>query len=228
MAFIYAMSDMHGDMKAFERSMSVVDLSDSESKLVLCGDYMPPPDEDFTMVRAIMKLQEEHPDQVIALAGNHEYRLVEEHRFSGLEGDPALVWMRNLPMFYETDTQIFVHAGVDEEAWDLWKCGTEDAYFCEKMPWSTGKFLKDVIAGHVGTYSISGDEAFHDVFWDGESHYYLDGTVQKSGHIPVLKYDIDHKRYTAFTFKEDGTFEEYEPEPPTARFISAPDEDLYY
>lgn len=216
MPYLYAMSDMHGDMEAFERSMAVVDLSHPESKLILCGDYMPPPDGDFTMIRGIMRLQEAHPGQVIALMGNHEYRFVEEHRFSEHEDDPAFAWMRELPLYYETPTQIFVHAGVDEEAEDLWKWGTEDACFCEKIPWSEGPFLKDVIAGHIGTYNMAGDEGFHEVYWDGASHYYLDGTVHRSHMVPVLKYDIERKRYTAFTFDAEGVPEEYVPEPPSA------------
>lgn len=204
MAFIYAMSDMHGDMEAYERALSVVDLDDPDNLLILCGDYMAPPDDDFTMIRAIMDLQEHHPDQVVALAGNHEYRFVEEHRFTACEDEPEFGWMRALPLFFETPTQIFVHAGVDEEAEDLWKVGTEDSYFCEKFPATTGPFLKDVIAGHVGTYALAGDESFHDVFWDGASHYYLDGTVQRSHRIPVLKYDTEKKRYTAFRYDDEG------------------------
>lgn len=214
MAFIYAMSDMHGEMEAFKRALSVVDLEDSDNMLVLCGDYMPAPDIDTTMVEAIMQLQEEHPWQVIALCGNHELHYIDDHAFVGNGVDPALDWMRSLPFYYETDAQIFVHAGVDEEAGDLWKWGTEDACFCEKFPWDTGKFLKDVVAGHTGTRIIAGDPDFHEVYWDGESHYYLDGTVYVSHNIPVLKYDTKHQRYTAFTFDEDGMVTEYELEPP--------------
>lgn len=214
MAYLYAMSDMHGDMEAFERALSVVDLSDMENRLILCGDYMPPPDTDTTMVEAIMRLQEEHPWQVIAIAGNHELMYMEDHAAVGKDGDPALDWMRSLPFYYETDKQIFVHAGVDEEAGDLWKWGSEDADFCGKYHWSTGPFLKDVIAGHTGTYKIAGDPEFHDVYWDGKSHYYLDGTVQKSHRIPVLKYDVEHDHYTAFTFDDNGVAKEYEIEAP--------------
>lgn len=214
MAYIYAMSDMHGDMDALERAMSVVDLSDPDSKLIFLGDYMPPPDEDFTMVRELMRIQNEHPDQVIALAGNHEYRLVETHRFGLLEEDPAFVWMKTLPLFYETDTQIFIHAGVDEEAEDLWKYGSEDSYFCEKMPWSIGPFIKDVIAGHIGTFNMAGDPDFHEVFWDGESHYYLDGTVHVSHNIPVLKYDTERECYTAYSYDENGVPHEHKVKTP--------------
>lgn len=204
MAFIYAMSDMHGDMEAYERALSVVDLDTPDNLLVLCGDYMAPPDGDFTMIHAIMELQQRYPQQVIALAGNHEYRFVEEHRFTDYEDDPAFAWMRALPLYFETPTQIFVHAGVDEEAEDLWKVGTEDSFFCEKIPATTGSFLKDIIAGHVGTYALARDDSFHDVFWDGASHYYIDGTVQRSHHVPVLKYDTEKKRYTSFRYDNEG------------------------
>lgn len=210
MAYIYAMSDMHGDMEAFGRAMSVVDLDDPDNMVVFCGDYMPPPDGDFALIREVMKLQDEYPGQVVALMGNHEHRFVEEYRFTDYEDDPAFAWMKMLPYYYETEDQIFVHAGVDEEAWDLWKVGTSEDDLCEKPFWDEGEFLKDIIAGHIGTWNMAGDEDFHDVYWDGASHYYLDGTVQKSGQIPVLKYDTKHKRYTAFTFDAEGRPEEYE------------------
>lgn len=106
-------------------------------------------------------------------------------------------WLRGLPYYYETETQIFVHAGVDEEAGEYWKWGTEDRYYTEKYPAATGRFYKDVIAGHVGTSWLAGDPDFHDVYWDGESHYYIDGTVKKSGALPVLAYDEGSGRYYA-------------------------------
>lgn len=154
MAFIYAMSDMHGEMEAFRRALSVIDLENSDNMLILCGDYMPPPDTDTAMVEAIMRLQEEHPQQIIALCGNHELHYIDDHEAVCRGVDPALDWMRGLPFYYETDTQIFVHAGIDEEAGDLWRWGTEDAYFCEKFPWSTGKFLKDIIAATLERGSL--------------------------------------------------------------------------
>ena len=73
-----------------------------------------------------------------------------------------IAWMRNLPYYYETDKQIFVHAGIDEEAGEWWEWGTSDYYFVNKYPATTGEFYKDIIAGHVGTASISGNKDFHD------------------------------------------------------------------
>lgn len=52
---------------------------------------------------------------------------------------------------------IFVHAGVDEEADDLWEWGTDDYTFTEKYPAQTGKFYMNIVAGHIGTGVIAGD-----------------------------------------------------------------------
>lgn len=111
-------------------------------------------------------------------------------------------WMRKLPYYYETEKQIFVHAGVDEEAGDWWKWGTSNNYFVNKYPATTGKFYKDIIAGHIGTASISGDKDFHDIYYDGQSHYYIDGTVSISGNIPVLVYDDKADKYYSLEKEE--------------------------
>ncbi len=113
-----------------------------------------------------------------------------------LENNRELIgWLRQLPYFYETEGQIFVHAGIDEAAGARWRERTPESTFVWKYPPTFGHFSKDVIAGHVGTADISGDRAFHDIFWDGQSHYYIDGTVLKSGQIPVLVCDTETGRY---------------------------------
>lgn len=98
-------------------------------------------------------------------------------------------WLRRLPYFYETDRQIFVHAGIDEEADDWWPWATPEHTFVGKFPAVTGSFLKDIIAGHVGTSALAGDEDYHGVFWDGESHYYIDGSIQRGGQLNILSWD---------------------------------------
>lgn len=67
--------------------------------------------------------------------------------------------------------------------------------FIGKFPPSTGKFYKDIIAGHVGTGRLKNDPNFHDILWDGASHYFCDGSVQFSGYVPVLVYDYDTDKY---------------------------------
>ena len=74
---IYAMSDIHGCIDAFEKSLSFVDLSDGHSMLILCGDYCDRGPASLEVYQKIMGLQRDYPNQVIALRGNHEEMLLE-------------------------------------------------------------------------------------------------------------------------------------------------------
>ena len=117
-----------------------------------------------------------------------------------------LSWMRKLRLFYETDTQIFVHAGVDEEIPEEeaeWcTIGTPDYVMTGKYPPTVGHFYKDVIAGHVAASHLARDKSFSGIFFDGESHYYIDGTAGKNRKILCLAYDEKQKKY--YELDEDG------------------------
>lgn len=213
---IYAMSDIHGEKDAFEDSLSVVDFTDPSTMLILCGDYLDRYHNRPEFLTYVMEFQESHQGQVVALMGNHEAMYIEEISepdfafLSEREGEgftpydvgslreqdgAMLRWLHGLPFYYETDDQIFVHAGVDEEAGEYWKVGAEDYYFYSKYPQTYGSFLKDIIAGHVSTFQMCGENR---VYWDGQSHFFLDGTTEKSGFVPVLKYDTETSQYTSF------------------------------
>lgn len=126
------------------------------------------------------------------------------------EDKEVLSWLKKLPLYHETDTQIFVHAGIDEDAGEHWKFGVEDNYFYEKFPPTQGKFQKDIIAGHAGVhcYELANDPDFHEVFWDGASHFYLDGATEFSGKLPLLKYCAETGKYTTFARDADGKWHE--------------------
>ena len=104
---------------------------------------------------------------------------------------------------------------VDEEAGDLWEWGTDDYTFTEKYPTQTGKFYMNIVAGHIGTGEISGDPNFHDIYYDGESHYYIDGTVLHSGAVPVIKLDIDSNKFYRVTETGDWLILPYDEEKET-------------
>lgn len=103
-------------------------------------------------------------------------------------------WIKKMPLYYETDTQIFVHAGIDEEAENLWKIGTPEEVFLWKYPATTGLFYKNIISGRIGTATFKKDSKFHDIYHDGESHYFIDGSVYGNGKLLVLGYE-DGKYY---------------------------------
>ncbi len=120
-----------------------------------------------------------------------------------LENNRDLVgWIRSMESFYETDRQIFVHAGVDEEAGEDWKWGTGDEIFLWKFPATTGAFYKTIIAGHVGTSRMAGRSDYHDIYYDGKSHYYIDGSVYRQGKLLLLAYDESKDKY--YQVGEDG------------------------
>ena len=121
-----------------------------------------------------------------------------------LSGHGDLIrWIQKMPAYYDADDQIFVHAGVDEEAEEYWMWGTSEDVLLGKFPASKGKFYKTIVAGHVGTGSreLANDRTYHDVYYDGESHYYIDGSVYKEGKLLLLGYDESEGKYYQI---EDG------------------------
>lgn len=98
---------------------------------------------------------------------------------------------------FETKNQIFVHAGVDEEAGEYWMWGTSDSTLLGKFPATTGRFYKTIIAGHVstGNRDLADDRNYHDIYYDGESHYYIDESVYQGGKLLLLAYDEENGKY---------------------------------
>lgn len=206
---IYAMSDIHGCLQEFEAALELIDLS-GDNKLILLGDYIHSGADSYGVLKKIMKLQHQYgTDKIIALMGNHEELVIEgrapiqESWGDGLydsgneEDDNYIFFMQNLPLYHVEENVIFVHAGIDEDAGEEWEWESTDRDFLEKYPAETGYFSGEmtIVAGHVGTAVITNDYRFHDIYFDGESHYYIDATVYESGIINVLMYDT-----------EDGTF----------------------
>ena len=99
------------------------------------------------------------------------------------ENHDLIAWIRKMPLYYETKDMIFVHAGINEKAGKNWKAATGEEVFLAKYPPTTGKFIKTIVAGHTGTSSefLSNDSENHDIYFDGQSHYYIDGTVYRPG-----------------------------------------------
>ncbi|WP_143469785.1 MULTISPECIES: hypothetical protein [unclassified Leucobacter] len=106
-----------------------------------------------------------------------------------------IFWLRGLPLLHEEDHAIYVHAGVDEEAGQLWRVATPEHVLTEKYPASTGPFVKTIVAGHVRTSELHADGS-HEVFHDGASHYYIDAAVEETGRLNVLKYDVESREFS--------------------------------
>jgi serine/threonine protein phosphatase 1 len=103
-------------------------------------------------------------------------------------------WLENLPYVYETKNQIFIHAGVDERLGRKWRDG-ELHHFLWKKQADFGTFHKDIISGHIHTEKISEISGHFGAYYDGESHYYLDGNTPRSSELPILRYNKETGDY---------------------------------
>ncbi|MFT8322390.1 MAG: metallophosphoesterase [Bacillus sp. (in: firmicutes)] len=118
---------------------------------------------------------------------------------------------KKTPLYYETDKQIYVHAGICETDPFLWKYATQPEEFTWEYPAETGSFYKDIIAGHISTVTVSADsEYLGKVFWDKQSHFFIDGEAERSGIVPLLKYDTYTGIYSSYTKEMDKSWMEYQ------------------
>lgn len=206
------MSDLHGCYYEFEDALDLVEehLGEKDTMLCLLGDYIHGGDGSYEVLDRIMSLQKRYgKDKIIALMGNHEdlvltgFSSINSENDEPREDDDKYInWISNLPTHFTYGNTIFVHAGIDEEAGEDWEWGTSDETFTSKYPADLGKVEgldKKIVAGHIGTYSISNDPNFNDIYYDGQSHFYIDGTVIKTGVIPVLLVDTDKDKYYKVT-----------------------------
>ena len=118
---------------------------------------------------------------------------------NNIKFNPFINWFKKRyrdKRYYETDTQIFVHAGIDEEAGKLWKDLTSSEMFTNKFPITTGGFFKDIVSGHIASWEVAKDKTYQGkIYFDGKSHYFIDGDVKNSKTIPVICYDTVTKSY---------------------------------
>lgn len=118
---------------------------------------------------------------------------------NNIKFNPFINWFKKRyrdKRYYETDTQIFVHAGIDEEAGKLWKYLTSSEMFTNKFPTTTGGFFKDIVSGHIASWEVAKDKTYQGkIYFDGKNHYFIDGDVFHSKTIPVICYDTVTKSY---------------------------------
>ena len=239
MAKIYAISDIHGHFNEFINSLSKVDLSVEDNRLILLGDYIDNGSQSFQVISKIIELEKIYPKQIITLFGNHDewfyhwlildkptasafpetinsFFSTDELNYilksnpnnfeTGVRNEirnnakfiPFINWFQKRyedSRYFETENQIFVHAGIDE-ANNLWKDLTSPEMFTNKFPITTGRFYKDIISGHVASWEIAKNKSYlGKIYHDSKSHYFIDGDVKNSKTIPVICYDTITQKY---------------------------------
>lgn len=156
-------------------------------------------DSNLATARSFLEPDEfEHVRHLLVLKRFEEAYRYTVGRMRKAHGD-VIKWIGRLPYYWESPFgQVFVHAGIYEEAGvDWWKPGTPEEFFTTMQPLYAGQhFDLDVIAGHVSTETVSGIAGYRGIWFDGESHYYVDSNVMEHGEVAVLAYDSETGRYS--------------------------------
>ena len=207
---IFAMSDIHGYLDAFLDALARVDLEDKDNMLILCGDYIHGGTDSYGVVEKIIELKKKYNKRVIVLMGNHEYDAIEtgsivddysiNEEYDEKRDKKCLDFISKLDLYYNyKDEVVFCHAGIDEEAGEIWEAGTAEYFYIGKHPPETGHFCINIVAGHVSAATVAKNPKHKGVYYDGENHYFIDGCTEKSGYVPVLMYDTKEKKFYEVT-----------------------------
>ena len=224
MVKIYAISDIHGYLDEFIDALNKIDYMDNGSQsfqviskiielekiypkqiITLFGNH-----EEWFYDWLILEepTASAFPETIKSFFSTEELNYILKSNFetsvrneikTNNKFSPFMKWFQTHykdKRYYETDSQIFVHAGIDEEAGKLWKELTSSEMFTNKFPLTTGGFFKDIVSGHVASWEVAKDKTYQGkIYHDSKSHYFIDGDVNNSKTIPVLCYDTITKKY---------------------------------
>lgn len=135
---IWAIGDIHGEANKLKHLLFLLkehhSLDLSKDKIIFLGDYVDRGKDSFRVLETIYTLQEAFPDNIAALAGNHELMMLEYHKtrcdwglwhanggkateksfykHHGSKRCPGhlLKWLNNLPLSHEEPGFFFSHA----------------------------------------------------------------------------------------------------------------------
>jgi serine/threonine protein phosphatase 1 len=132
-----AVGDIHGCFDLLKKLIEkIIRFTPDEDMLIFMGDYLDRGNRSKEVVQYLGSLKEKYPDNIILLKGNHEelaYNALTAPdpgkemifwrlnggadtvlSFGGIKnaGECLIPFIESLQLYYETDTHIFVHAGI--------------------------------------------------------------------------------------------------------------------
>lgn len=179
--------DIHGKLALFNRLLGAMNYQAGEDKLILIGDLVDRGEDSRGVVQRAIELQQEAPDKVIILKGNHEAMMLSAltdpegeqaelwlynggvetlHSYINAEGEfdvPEDHWrfMESLPTWYEDEHAIYVHAALPEEGGKF--IHPSEVADSPEIYWSRNRHFfsnyrgKTVIFGHTITGMLFGE-----------------------------------------------------------------------
>lgn len=139
----YVIGDLHGRLDLLEKSVQKISdhVGENVFQIITLGDYI----DRGPNSRGVIEYLMAHPE-IIALQGNHEAMAVQtiscslntswwagngggatlqsygqnywngDDLYTSLVPEEHVQWMHSLPLYYETEKQVFVHAGIPNDA----------------------------------------------------------------------------------------------------------------
>lgn len=170
-------SDIHGCYNELKELLSTLEENKAYNKdvdkLIFLGDYIDRGKDSRLVIKLIRELQENN-NNVIALMGNHEDMLLDylndksnswiwngyKNTMESYDGfneqfKDDVEWIKNLPLYYEDEYFIYVHAGVD--AYKTMEQQSKNTLLWIREPFIYGvkEYHKKVIFGHTPTMYLT-------------------------------------------------------------------------
>ena len=171
-----AISDIHGCYNELKRLLLDLEYDKENDKLIFLGDYIDRGKDSRLVISLIRRLQENNKN-VVALMGNHENMLLEYYKgidycwsFNGSEETiksykgfnnqfkDDMQWMRCLPLYYEDEHFIYVHAGIDVNKPIEEQDKNTLLWIRDDFIYNDKQYYKRVIFGHTPTLGINGKD----------------------------------------------------------------------
>lgn len=169
-------SDIHGCYNELKELLLTLEEKDEYNKdidrLIFLGDYIDRGEDSRKVIELIRNLQKDN-DNVIALMGNHEDMLlsyykdidncwlyngsnetIKSYRLYNKQFKDDMEWMRNLPLYYEDEYFVYVHAGIDVDK-PLEEQDRETLLWIrEPFIYNNKGYHKRVVFGHTPTINF--------------------------------------------------------------------------
>lgn len=170
--------DIHGCYKELKSLIATLEKNrkydKKKDRLIFLGDYIDRGSDSRKVIGFIKDLQK-HNKNVIALMGNHEDMFLNylnefdnSWTYNGYETTlesykgytkylrKDVEWMENLPLYYEDEHFIYVHAGIDYDKTMDEQDKQTLLWIREPFIYNYAKYDKRVIFGHTPTFSLNG------------------------------------------------------------------------
>lgn len=218
----YAIADLHGRYDLLLEAINLIydDAGSDDYKIITLGDYIDRGPKSAEIIKHLMG----RTGDTICLKGNHEAMMVETItkplmpdwwvgnggdttlKSYGWGGEPYSIysydvvakahveWMQNLPLYFETEKQLFVHAGIPQDNMNLppnSKFSHKEKQLREQMIWML--YDRNTAGGWKGKHVVHGHHQFADGphTWTGPKggRTDLDTFAWKTGRLVVGVFD---------------------------------------